>query len=56
MLINTGGIDVIISKARVMMLDPKTYGLNVDVMDYRILIFKSVYLDPLYELLPARLG
>lgn len=49
-LINTGGIDVIISKARVMMLDPQDLnGLNVDVMDYRILILKSGYLDPKYE-------
>ncbi len=48
--IRVDGIDVVISKDRVMMLDPKDLEtLGLKPKKYRILVLKSGYLDPKYE-------
>ena len=49
-VVGVGGIDVVISKDRIMMLDPKDLEvLGLKPRDYRILVLKSGYLDPKYE-------
>lgn len=48
--VQVGGIDVMISQDRIMMLDPKDVEqLGLDPLEYRLIVIKSGYLDPKYE-------
>lgn len=49
-VVQTSGIDIVISQGRVMMLDPQDLEkLGLTPTNYRILVLKSGYLDPKYE-------
>ena len=53
--VRIGGIDVMISRDRVMMLDPQDVRqLGLEPQDYRLVVLKSGYLDPKYEAIASR--